>query len=141
MFASACLINGFREWPLADSRLRKPGVSPFASACTNSALCFLRAEHFHQRWREVDDPAVVILRGARLQANGAGVQVHLAPLEGQDFALHPPAERVGDAYGHLEVRAEVPLHGVELRPLEEVGAGAASLSFPMNRRRRSLPFS
>ena len=71
--------------------------------------------------REVHQARLVRLGLARVEPERPGLEVDVAALEGQHFALHPPAERVGERHGHLEGWAQAGPDRRELAGLEEAG--------------------
>ena len=58
-------------------------------------------------------------RCAGVQRDGAGLQIDVAPLERQDFRLHPPAGQIGELRDRLQGWPQLALHRRELVRLEE----------------------
>src|SRR5215471_14939924 len=87
----------------------------------------LGVEERFQFRSEEDEPAIVVLRGARIKAQCLGFEIKLPTFEGEHFALSAPAVSVGDRRGYLEIIRQVFPHGGELLPLEEALARSSLL--------------
>src|SRR5207244_4213383 len=82
----------------------------------------LRRQEARELRGQVNDAAVVVLRGAGVQAQRAGLEVDVAALKRQDLALRAPAEGVLDRGRDLEIRAELTSDRLPLPVLEEAFA-------------------
>jgi len=79
----------------------------------------LRGQGLRERRREIDHAALVVLDGARIEAQRALGEIELPALEHQDLVLHPPAVGVGNVRDDLQIRREVAAHRLILLRLEE----------------------
>ena len=86
----------------------------------------------------VDQPALVVFRGARIEAQRPSLEVELSPLEAEDL-LHSPPEAVGDRDGGLKVRFQSATHRLVLRTLEKPFPWSGLLELPDHRQPRELP--
>lgn len=129
------------------SRMRRPWNRPPRCANRDDApgLSLDRAYPFHvagelrlELGRQIHHPAIRILRGPRVQAERARLQIQLTALERQDLTLHPPPEGVPDAHRELQARGEVAAYGLELLPLEKALTGRRLLEVADHRQPEQL---
>ena len=93
--------------------------NPLHLALDGSNPLELLTQESRELGREVDHPALIVLRGPGIQAEGARLNVELAALEPEDL-LDAPAVRVRDRHRGLEVGRESAAHRPIRRPLKEV---------------------
>ena len=79
----------------------------------------LGRQHGLQLGGWVHEPAVVVPRGAGVQAQRPGLQVELRERQGQNLGLRPPAVRMGDGDGRPEILRQVLADCLVLMILEE----------------------
>src|SRR5262249_25519745 len=87
---------------------------------------------------QIDQPPVVVLCHAGIEPQGPGLEIEMPALEREHLALHAPPERVRDRDCDLQIRLEVPAHGLVLRPLEEPTARCRLLRLVKERQPREL---
>src|SRR5262245_24994840 len=99
----------------------------------------LGQEHL-QLGRDVDDAPLAVLGDARLQDQRSGFEIDMAQAEGEHLALHPPAERVRDADGDLEILGQPLPHPLELLRLEEALTRRRLLELDLAKVRQAYEF-
>ena len=118
--AFAKLLSGF------PCRWKSHGMIPGPSL-EHVGLGALSLQSCPQLRRHHEHPAVVVLRGAGLQPDGARLEVDLSPLERQHLAPDPPARDIGECHDRPCVLGQVPSHGLVLIALEEALADVVLL--------------
>jgi hypothetical protein len=86
-----------------------------------------------QLGREIDNPTLVILRGADIEPQRSTIQIHLTTLQRQHLTLHSPAVRIAYRQGRLKVGAQSPPNGFKLLEFKESLPRCSLLHFPNHR--------
>ncbi len=81
--------------------------------------CPAKAQYLFNLAGHIDNSAIFILCGSRLQSDGAGLKVNIPPCQLQHFVPNSPAAEIGKLHWIFQVPNKVRTDRFELRPFEE----------------------
>jgi hypothetical protein len=110
--------------PLA---MEHPRDDPPGPALEIPRLLPLGDEERPKLWGHIERAPLLVLGRARLQADRAGLEVHLGPLKPLHLTPDPPPRDVGEGDEGVEVVGQMPEHGLVLLTLEEALTDVALL--------------